>query len=224
MWAIRHSIMTSRSILRHTVLSAGQSLLALLVLLALAITLVPAAQAQTADPLLSERILGSPEAPITIIDYSSLTCPHCAKFHTETLPKIKEAYLDTGKAKLIYRDFPFDGAALRAGMLARCIAPDRYFGLLDVLFRTQHQWAHTKDPTKALAKYGKLAGMSDAEMEACFANTALADKISQNRIDGAKQYNIESTPTFIFNEGAARLSGARPFEDFAAAIEKLGTK
>ncbi|WP_448205909.1 DsbA family protein [Azospirillum sp. sgz302134] len=174
----------------------------------------------TAD-LLADRVMGDPKAPVTILDYSSMTCPHCAAFHTETLPKLKEQYIDTGKAKLVFRDFPFDQAALRASMLARCAPPERYYPLLEVLFKSQAQWSRAADPAKALAQYGKLAGMSQATIDACMANTALADGILQSRLTGQDKYKVEATPTFVLNEGAETISGAQPLEVFAKAIDKL---
>ena len=185
---------------------------------------VQVAQAATLPPvadLLAYRVLGDPNAPVTILDYSSMTCPHCATFHTETLPKIKEKYIDTGKAKLVFRDFPFDQAALRASMLARCAPPERYYPLLDVLFKSQAQWSRASDPAKALAQYGKLAGMSQATIDACMASQPLADGILQSRLVGADKYKVEATPTFVLNEGAATIGGAQSFETFAAAIDKL---
>ncbi len=171
--------------------------------------------------LLADRVLGDPNAPVTILDYSSMTCPHCAAFHTETLPKIKEKYIDTGKVKLVFRDFPLDQAALRASMLERCAPAERYFPLVDVLFKSQAQWSRGSDPAKALAQYGKLAGMSQATIDACLANQPLADGILQSRLTGADKYKVESTPTFVLNDGAATISGAQSFETFAAAIDKL---
>ena len=185
---------------------------------------VQVAQAATLPPvadLLADRVLGNPNAPVTILDYSSMTCPHCAAFHTETLPKIKEKYIDTGKAKLVFRDFPFDQAALRASMLARCAPQERYYPLLDVLFKSQAQWSRASDPAKALAQYGKLAGMSQETIDACMASQPLADGILQSRLVGSDKYKVEATPTFILNDGAATISGAQSFETFAAAIDKL---
>lgn len=189
----------------------------------------PAGAAQVAETaalppvseLLADRVLGDPNAPVTILDYSSMTCPHCATFHTEILPKIKEAYIDTGKAKLVFRDFPLDQTALRAAMLARCATPERYYPLLDVLFKSQAQWSRASDPAKALSQYGKLAGMSQATIDACLASQPLADGILQIRLTGSDKHKVESTPTFVLNDGAATISGAQPFETFAAAIDKL---
>lgn len=179
-----------------------------------------AAPATTADKL-ADRVLGDPKAAVTILDYSSMTCPHCAHFHTDILPKIKEKYIDTGKVKLVFRDFPFDQAALRASQLARCAPAERYFPLLDVLFKSQPQWSRAADPTKALAQYGKLAGMGQDTIDSCFADNALADGILGIRMTGDKQFKVEATPTFILNDGKARIEGAQSFETFAAAIDKL---
>lgn len=187
-----------------------------------ALTGGPAA-AQTIDTTkaLADRVLGDPKAPVTILDYSSMTCPHCARFHTETLPQIKEKYIDTGKAKLVFRDFPFDQWALRAAMMARCAPQERYYPLLDVLFKSQSQWASAKDPAAALTQIGKLAGLSDATIKACWEDQKLADGVLNSRMEGQNAHKVESTPTFILNDGAAKIEGAQPFETFAAAIDKL---
>ena len=182
---------------------------------------VTAAPAPAAANPLSDRVLGNPNAPVTIVEYSSLTCPHCARFHVETLPKLKEQYIDTGKAKLIFRDFPFDQWALRASLMARCAPPERYYPLLDVLFKSQAQWSSAKDPAAALIQIGKLAGVSQQTTEACWADKALADGILNFRLDGQNKHRIESTPSFVLNDGAERVIGAQPFEAFAAAIDKL---
>ncbi|WP_084536476.1 DsbA family protein [Azospirillum halopraeferens] len=187
-----------------------------------AVVWISTAQAaeSTADRA-AERVLGRADAPVTIVDYSSLTCPHCATFHVETLPRIKEQYIDTGKAKLVFRDFPFDQWALRASMLARCAPAERYFAVLDVLFKTQAQWSRAADPAKALTQIGKLAGLSDETITACWNDQQLADAILSMRLKGQNEDNIQSTPTFVLNDGAARIEGAQPFERFAEAIEKL---
>lgn len=193
--------------------------------LTVATAATPAAAQTAALPalseLLAERVMGDPKAPVTIYDYSSMTCPHCAEFHAKVLPKIKETYIDTGKVKLVFRDFPFDQAALRASMLAHCAPAERYFPLTDVLFKSQAQWARAADPAKALAQYGKLAGMSQETIDACFASQPLADGILNSRMVGQNQYKVEATPTFILNDGKDRVEGAQSFEVFAKAIDKL---
>lgn len=190
----------------------------------LSLTGGPAA-AQTVDTAkaLGERVLGDPNAPVTILDYSSMTCPHCARFHSETLPKIKAAYLDTGKAKLVFRDFPFDQWALRASMLARCAPAERYFPLLDVLFKGQAQWATAKDPAAALTQIGKLAGLSEDTIKACWSDQKLTDGVLAIRLEGQNKDKVESTPTFVLSGpgGSTRVEGAQPFEKFAEAIDKL---
>lgn len=179
------------------------------------------AQSIDTTKALTDRVLGDPKAPVTIVDYSSMTCPHCARFHAETLPKIKEKYIDTGKAKLVFRDFPFDQWALRAAMLARCAPTERYFPLLDVLFKSQAQWSTAKDPAAALIQIGKLAGIGEDTIKACWADQKLADGLLNIRLEAQNKDKIESTPTFVLNDGAARVDGAQPFEAFAAAIDKL---
>ncbi|WP_247881171.1 DsbA family protein [Skermanella sp. TT6] len=189
-----------------------------------------AAQAQVAqaaeknDPL-SERVLGDPNAPITILEYSSLTCPHCASFHANTLPQLKKDYIDTGKAKLVFRDFPFDRAALQASMLARCSNPERYFGFLDVLFKSQNKWAGASDPAQALAQTGKLAGVGEQQFQACMGNEALANKLIERRLEAEQKYQVQSTPTFVILRGDAteKIVGAQPIAEFARVLDKLGS-
>lgn len=181
-----------------------------------------APEADPADPL-ADRVLGDPDAPVTIIEYSSLTCPHCAAFHRETLPVFKERYIDTGQVKLIYRDFPFDAVALRAAMLARCANPDRYFGVLDVLFKSQERWSRAEDPVKALAQIGRLAGVGEEEFQACMSNEALMDGVLNLRLEGERTYSISSTPTFIItsNGRTERVVGAQPIDAFAQVIDPM---
>lgn len=177
------------------------------------------AQEISHEKAMAERVLGKAEAPITITEYASLTCPHCARFHKETLPKIKAAYIDTGKAKLVFRDFPFDGLALRAAALARCAPQERYFAVIDTLFQQQDNWSRAKDPLAALGNIGKLAGMSQATVDACFKDTKLLDAIVQIRMDGEKTHGVSSTPTFLI--GSQKLSGAEPFETFDKLLKSL---
>ena len=177
------------------------------------------AQEVSLEKAMAERVLGKPEAPIAITEYASLTCPHCARFHKETLPKIKAEFIDKGKAKLIFRDFPFDGLALRAAALARYAPPERYFAVLDTLFQQQESWSRAKDPLAALGNIGKLAGMSQASVDACFKDTKLMDAIVQVRLDGEKTHGVDSTPTFII--GGKKISGAEPFETFDKLLKSL---
>ena len=183
------------------------------------------AQAAEKNDPLSERVLGDPNAPITILEYSSLTCPHCATFHANTLPQLKKDYIDTGKVKLVFRDFPFDRAALQASMLARCSNPERYFGFLDVLFKSQNKWAGASDPAQALAQTGKLAGVGDQQFKECLANEALANKLIERRLEAEQKYQVQSTPTFVIMRGdtVEKIVGAQPIAEFARVIDKLGS-
>jgi protein-disulfide isomerase len=157
-----------------------------------------------------DRILGSAEAPLTLIEYSSLTCPHCAAFHADALPQIKETWIADGRLRLVYRHFPLDGLALRAAAVANCIEGPRYFGFLDLLFKSQKQWAGSSDPLKALGQIARLAGLSEEKFEACANDEAELDRILERRQDGIQTYDVQSTPTLIVN--GRKVNGARGFE------------
>ena len=176
----------------------------------------PAAAASAEDPL-SVRALGRDDAPVTIVEHSSLTCSHCADFHADTLPKIKEAYIDTGQVRLVFEDFPLGRLALGASMVARCVAEERYFGMLDTLFRTQRSWASSPQPLAELERLARFAGLTSDEFVACLDNRALLQGI-QERAQGAQRaHGIESTPTFLVN--GRKVVGAVPFEAFKAVID-----
>jgi protein-disulfide isomerase len=165
-----------------------------------------------------DRILGNPDAPITIIEYSSLTCPHCARFHKDTLPDVKKKWIEPGKARLVYRHFPLDGLALRAATVASCVEGDAYFSFLDALFRGQKQWARAKDPTAALAQVARFAGIDQKAFDACISDKAEMDRILKQKVDGSQAYDVESTPTFIIN--GRKVQGALGPEMFGKALEK----
>ena len=190
-----------------------------LALAALCLTALVASGATAGTVALApdDHVLGMPDAPITIVEYASLTCPHCAEFDRDTLPKIKEKWIDTGKAKLVFRDFPLDGLALRAAMLARCAPPDRYFGYIDVLFHSQNNWARADDPILALSRIARLGGMSDQQFQACMSNEELQRSVAASRQTAEKDYGVESTPTFFLN-GTMMKPGALPFNDFDQAL------
>jgi protein-disulfide isomerase len=175
------------------------------------------AHADTVALAPDDHVLGKPDAPITIIEYASLTCPHCAEFDRDTLPKIKQNWIDTGKAKLVFRDFPLDGLALRAAMVARCAPADRYFGYIDVLFHSQNNWARANDPMEALSRIARLGGMSDQQFQACMSNGDLQKAVAASRQAAEKDYGVESTPTFFVN-GTMLKAGALPYEAFDQAL------
>ncbi|MGE0725955.1 MAG: DsbA family protein [Alphaproteobacteria bacterium] len=176
------------------------------------------AQAPTLETMLADRVIGKPDAPLTIIEYASLTCGHCASFHKDTLPKLKTEWLDTGKAKLVFRDFPLDGVALRAAMAARCMPEERYFPVLDVLFKNQDNWARARDPIAALGGIARLSGLSQEAFDACLKNEPLQKGILAKAFEGQQQHKVESTPTFIVGNEAIR--GAVPWEEFERVLKK----
>src|SRR5690348_15281866 len=152
--------------------------------------------AETPSVTPQDHILGKADAPITIFEYASLTCPHCAAFEKETLPKLKSEWIDTGKAKLILRDFPLDGSALKAAVLARCAPPDRFYGFIETLFDSQEAWARDSDPTQGLERIARLGGMSPDQFQACMKNSSIENEVLAMRLEGSKKYGVESTPTF----------------------------
>jgi protein-disulfide isomerase len=169
-----------------------------------------------------EMVLGQSDAPITVIEYSSLTCPHCANFHLNTLPDIRANYVESGKVRLVYRHFPFDQPALMAAALAECAGPDRFFSFIDALYDSQLSWARAADPIAALTSIGRLGGLGPDAIAACFNDRALLDRILAHRVEGAKEFGVESTPTFIVN--GEKLVGALPYAQFEDVFERLLSK
>lgn len=165
-----------------------------------------------------ERVMGDPDAPVTIIEYASLTCPHCANFHNDTWPAIKRDYIDTGKAKLVMRDFPLDQLALAASMLAHCAGEERYFRFLDFFFANQQSWARASDPLGALRQQSKFGGLTDAEMDACLADQNMADAVLQMSYQGQNEHGVRSTPTFVINGEV--VAGGRSVEEFSAILDR----
>jgi protein-disulfide isomerase len=168
------------------------------------------------DEMLSEKVLGDPNAPITIIDYSALTCPHCADFDLNTLPQLAAKYIDTGKAKLLYRDFPFSQAGLTASMLARCSGNAHYFEALDLIYKNQASWASETDPENALVS---ILGMPQAKADACLADKALADGMQEMEKTAQQSYGVNATPTFIIN--GQKIIGDQPFAVFDQLLGAL---
>ena len=186
-------------------------------------TAAPAQQQVAQSGLMPEiaaddMVLGSPDAKVTIVEYASLTCSHCMRFHSETLPKIKSEFIDTGKVKMVFRDFPFDEAGLRAAMMARCGGKEKFYGYIDVLFKSMDQWAREQDWKAALARIGKLGGMSQETFDKCLADKTLETAILNKRLEGAQKFGIDSTPTFFIN--GEKVAGAYPFDHYAQIIKR----
>lgn len=177
------------------------------------------AASPAADPRLQDMVLGKPDAPITIIEYASLTCPHCANFHATILPTLKTDYIETGKLRLIFRDFPLDQLAFAGAALARCAGPERYFSFLEVLYAQQRQWATSADPRAALVQIGRLGGMSSEQVEACFADQAVGDYIVNSRLEGNQKFNVNSTPTLIVNGKV--VPGVPAMDEFRQLLDSL---
>lgn len=178
---------------------------------------VPSGDAKTARP--DDFVIGSRSAPVTVIEYASLTCPHCAAFHKEVLPKIKKDYIDTGKVQMVYRDFPLDGVALRASMLARCTGRERFFGFLDTLYMTQDKWRGAEDPIGALGQIAAMGGLTGEQFVACLKDEKIEKQVLEQRLEGEKAFLIDSTPTIIVN--GRKQPEAVGFEGFKKIVDPL---
>ena len=166
---------------------------------------------------LPEMALGEEDAPVTIVEYMSLTCPHCAAFHNETFDALKEKYVDTGQVRFIVRDFPFDPRAAAGAMLARCAPEGQYFPMVDMLFEQQSTWAAAEDARGALMQISRMAGFTQESFEACLTNQELLDDVNAVRQKAAEEFEVQSTPTFLIN--GQRYAGNMSIEQMSAIID-----
>ena len=166
-----------------------------------------------------DRILGNLEAPITLIEYASLSCPHCAAFHKSTLPKIKSEYIDTGKVKLVFRDFPLNLPALQGSMITRCIGEDVYYKYLDALFSLQSSWVRSKNSEEYLFAIIENGGMTRDEFDLCLANKEIENQILTNQIKAQREFKISTTPSFIIN--GKLIEGNKPIETFKKIFDNI---
>lgn len=179
---------------------------------------------KTGEGALADMALGDPDAPVTVIEYASVTCPHCATFHEEVFPEIKANYVETGKVRFIFREFPTAPANLSVAgsMLARCAAeksgPDAYFVILSALFSTQRTWIYGESPRDELLKIAAQAGMDANDFDACVKRQELLDYLNENIKEGSEKYNINSTPTFVLDGQTRHFSNAA---DFSSAIDEI---
>jgi protein-disulfide isomerase len=157
-----------------------------------------AGELMVAGPL-GEQALGDPNAPNIVIEYASMTCSHCQRFHTEVYPAFKEKYIDTGKAYFIFREFPLDPLATSAIMLARCAPSDRYFPIVELLFDQQSSWAFVPDPITALRDVVKQAGVTQESFNACLTNQTILEGVNWVKDRASEKFGVDSTPTFFFN-------------------------
>jgi len=174
------------------------------------------------EKALSPRYLGDINAPIQFVEYVSLTCSHCAEFHVQKLPILKEKYIDKGKLRLEMRDFPLDGLALRAAAMARLVAKEKYYKFVNVLFKSQERWSRNKDPINELKKMGRLAGLSKSKIDASIDQMELLEGIFKMRQQAEKDWNIQSTPSFVINN-KFMLAGNLSIEKFEDTFKKLST-
>ena len=158
-------------------------------------------------------VLGKADAKITVFEYASLTCPHCADFETKTFPKVQKDWIDTGKVRWVFRDFPFDPVALKAHVIAHCGGPDKFYGLIEVFYAQQRNWFRSDADASVveLTKLTKFAGVSDAQVKACLADTKLSTLVVTNRQSG-DDAGVDSTPTFFIN--GSKSTGFKEYEEF----------
>jgi protein-disulfide isomerase len=167
---------------------------------------------------LPDKQLGKDDAKVTIVEYASMTCPHCAHFAATTFPELKTKYIDTGKARYILREFPFDPSAEAGFMLARC-SKDNYFPMVDVLFKQQANWVGVNNTKDALLQISKLAGFTQESFEACLTDQKLLDDVRSVQKRGADEFKVDSTPTFFIN--GKTYKGAMSIEEISAIIDPL---
>jgi len=180
----------------------------------------PSTDALLAPGPLPEKSFGPEDAPVTIIEYASLTCPHCRTFHVNVWPELKRKYVDTGQVRFIMREFPFDPRSSAGFMLARCMGDDKWYPTIDLLYRTQDNWARVADGTEALKSVMGMTGMSTADFEKCLKDQELLDQISAVA-EAGKSFGVDSTPTFFIN--GQMQKGALSIERFSEIIDPLVT-
>lgn len=171
------------------------------------------------DNALRDRILGNPDAPVKISEHSSLTCPHCASFHEHTFPKLKAEYIDTGKAYLVFSDFPLNAPAIHATMVGRCIPEENYFSFIETLFAEQDDWAFDVGYLTYLKTKAAENGLDNDEFQDCIQNQELQDGILASMKAAQGQWGINSTPTLVINNRKT-VSGAMPFPELSKMLDE----
>ena len=172
--------------------------------------------------MIAEMTLGNPESAVTVMEYASFTCPHCAAFHADSFKKLKADYIDTGKIKFVYREVYFDRFGLWAGIVARCGegAENRYFGIAEMLYAQQSDWARQDNPAdivESLRKIGKTAGLNDAQLDQCFTDGEKAQAMYALFLKNTEADDINSTPSFIID---GKKYANMPYDEMAALIDK----
>ncbi len=167
---------------------------------------------------MTERILGNPRAPIKISEHSSLTCGHCGHFHDDVFPELKKAYIDTGKAYVVFSDFPLNAPALHASKVARCVADERYFEFINMLFAAQEEWAYEPNYMEYLEEKAGEFGVDQVLFETCVNDKELQDSIVDRIRAVQAQWDVNATPSFVINNQIT-ISGAHSFEEFDKKIQ-----
>ena len=168
---------------------------------------------------LENKTIGEKKAPIKMIEFASLTCGHCAKFHNEVFPLIKQNYIDTGRIHFTYNDFPLDKYALKASVIARCSGNEKFFNFLKVLYNKQKDWTRTQDPFKSLLKIAKLGGLKNDEIKVCVGNKSIEDGLLKQRLNSTKNFDIKATPTIYIN--GEKYNGDLTYEALKLKIDSL---
>ena len=190
--------------------------LAKVLLVALAATYATLAVAQ--EPAVGDMTLGNADAPVTVIEFASMTCPHCGTFHIESFPLLKAEYIDAGLVYFEFREFPLDQLAVVAAALARCAGPDRFFPFIDTLFRQQQNWSRSEDPMQSLYQLAQIGGLPREEFDSCLADGAVTENIVNTRFEAEQQFDIRSTPSFVVN--GVLVEGHLPWSEFAAILDE----
>ena len=173
------------------------------------------------EEMMTTRKVGSDDAPIKIVEYASLTCGHCSAFHQNDYPRLKAEYIDTGKVQIIFKEFPLNKPAIDASMLLRCLPAERYESFTGLLFAEQPKWAYQADYLAPLKQYAKLAGLSDSDIETCLANKELEKRLIGDMKLGGEKYNIQSTPSFVVNDGAKLIVGHQPYGFIKQTLDEI---
>ena len=168
---------------------------------------------------LESKSFGDKNAKVKIVEFASLTCGHCAKFHNEVMPILKEKYIEKGLIHFTYKDFPLDKFALKASMIARCAGNEKFFKFLDVFYKKQKDWTRTKDPFKSLLKIAKFGGLKDEELKVCIGNKSIEDGILKQRLNSSKKYDIKATPTLYLN--GEKYNGDLTIEALESKIKSM---
>jgi protein-disulfide isomerase len=169
---------------------------------------------------LAEHALGRANAPVVIDEFASLTCSHCADFFQNVLPELRTRYIDTGKVRFVFNDYPLDAVALRASALASCMPPDQYFAFISILYRNLRTWVLSPKPEGPLSQYARLGGLSDERAGFCLRDDRVFDALVRARSEASEKYDINSTPTFVINKGEDVIVGAQGLDAFTTSIDR----